>query len=138
MNTAFLLTLLALDVSAQTGPLLTCSEPIYDFGSLVSTQTVSHTFLLQNSGGGTAVISRIEVGCECTTAFSARTSIPPGECEPLDALLDLKGLTGPQNKSIAVTWDGSTRPPLLLVFRGTAVARMTNAPPPGAVAPIKE
>jgi hypothetical protein len=126
--TALCLALAALDAGAENGPQLTCDQPIHNFGSLVNTQIVSYTFLLHNSGGATAVISRIETSCACTTTHPGWMRIPPGEDEPLEALLDLRGLNGPQRSPIAITWNDRNGAPLRLEFIGTAVALVASDP----------
>ena len=55
--------LLALGALAQPEPNLICDEPTYSFGALVSTQVVTHAFLLRNVGGATAVITRVVSTC---------------------------------------------------------------------------
>lgn len=114
-------TLSASDVSSNAAPKLICEDAVYSFGACVNTQTVTHTFLLRNIGGATAVISRVHSTCGCTTANPTRMRIPPGESEPVTAHLNLHGKTGAQNRPLYVNWNNPSNMPVRLSFVGSAV-----------------
>ena len=131
MNTRYIVFLVfgvALSAHAQNGPLLICDQPEYDFGALVNTQTVQHTFLLRNAGGAPAIISRVFTACNCTTASVIRTVIPSGETEPLSVGLQLIGRSGPQARPIYVRWNNMSGMPLRFLLSGTSLAEIEVLP----------
>jgi hypothetical protein len=121
--------LLALGASAQPEPNLICEKPTFDFGTLINTSVVTHTFLLRNVGGATAVITRVHSTCGCTTVTPPRTQIPPGETEPVTARFELHDRFGEQGRPLYIGWNNASNYPLRLTFTGIAVPPLRTQPP---------
>ncbi|MEI7902908.1 MAG: DUF1573 domain-containing protein [bacterium] len=102
-------------------PDLGCEAPTFDFGFVMVTQTVSHTFELYNKGDATAMIANVHSTCGCTTTLPTRHAVPPGETEPLTVLFDLKGRHGKQHRPVYVSWNSADGQPLRLMLTGVSV-----------------
>lgn len=102
-------------------PELTCDAPVFDFGTLSSSQVVAHTFFLRNAGTATALITRVHTTCRCTVAEPARRLIPPGATESVAVRFDLHGRRSAQNRPIYINWNGTTNTVLRLSLVGTVI-----------------
>ncbi|MHB8087659.1 MAG: DUF1573 domain-containing protein [Anaerolineaceae bacterium] len=60
-------------------PNLQLSENFYDFGSVSSTQILSRTFIISNTGKSPLIIQESYTTCGCTTAEFTAKEIPPGK-----------------------------------------------------------
>lgn len=60
-------------------PNIALLEDFYNFGSVGSTEIVSHDFVIANRGNAPLTISRTYTTCGCTTADFTGTVIPPGK-----------------------------------------------------------
>ncbi len=60
-------------------PQIEVSERFVDFGSVGSTEVVTHEFVIANRGGAPLTISRAYTTCGCTTADFTSAVIPPGQ-----------------------------------------------------------
>ena len=60
-------------------PEIVLSEVYYDFGVINSTRTLTHIFIIANSGKSSLVIQRAYTTCGCTVADITATEIPPGK-----------------------------------------------------------
>jgi hypothetical protein len=110
-------------------PRLVCEASTFDFGSMMDTQVVYHTFVLRNTGDATATGVRVYSGCNCTTALPYRSAISPGEREPLTVQFDLKDRRGQQRKWVYVSWSGvssNSVSTLRLMFSGTIAVSGKN------------
>ncbi len=60
-------------------PRIQISEKFYDFGSVSSTQILSRTFIISNTGKSPLIIQESYTTCGCTTAEFSAKEIPPGK-----------------------------------------------------------
>jgi hypothetical protein len=114
---AALLALCGQIVSAA--PVLTCTEPVWDFGRIRNTETIRHTFTLANTGDGTLEIDRLRVCCGATAELSTNR-VPPGGAAALSVDLRLLGRTGRQHKSIYVVSNDPASPFFRIELVGVA------------------
>jgi hypothetical protein len=67
-------------VSDPSGePNIQISEYFYDFGSVSSTQVLTRTFIIANTGLSPLIIQQSFTTCGCTTAEFTAKEIPPGK-----------------------------------------------------------
>ncbi|MGA1193264.1 MAG: DUF1573 domain-containing protein [Kiritimatiellia bacterium] len=107
------------------GPRIACDEPVFDFGSADNTGSISHTFVLKNTGDTTLEISNIRAACGCTVANISTRSIPPGGTSELTANLNLRGRNGKQSKGITITSNDPQNPSFVVTLVGTATTAIT-------------
>ena len=77
-------------------PNIRLSADFHDFGTIVQSSVVSHTFTVENTGDAELVIYKVRSSCVCTTAEISSERIPPGGTAKLTitfqpALRKLKG-----------------------------------------------
>jgi hypothetical protein len=134
--------LLGMNTSAQevsSGPqsaTISSPEPIYNFGTVTNKPSISHTFVLKNTGTSELVISKVKPSCGCTTANLSKNTLQPGEEVEVSATLSLKGRKGKQRKTITVLSNDRTTPRFALQLVGN-VHQVVNVLPSQAVFNIK-
>jgi hypothetical protein len=127
--------------SAGAGPRLDCPEPEFAFGARDETDTVTHTFVIRNTGDAPLEITRLRPACGCTVARMDAPRIPPEGEGRLSATLTLKGRSGPQRKSIRVHSNDPDNPVTTLWLTGTVHKELAFEPSAldfGRVAPDAE
>ena len=113
---------------ARTPPVISSPEPEFDFGEARSGRIITHTFVLENKGGGILEIGTVRTSCGCTASDVASREIVAGESTTLTVELDLKGRTGPQTQRITVHSNDRTQPQYTLTLKGNAVASVDISP----------
>jgi hypothetical protein len=116
------LLLLILTQFALGAPRITCKAPVFDFGTRDPSESIDHTFLLENTGTSDLIISAIRPACGCTAANMTRQNIPPGESAELSTRLNLVGRTGDLHKSILIESNDPANPALQLALVGKTAA----------------
>ena len=99
-------------------PRIVCDQPTFDFGSRDTSEIVSHTFELKNTGTSELVITAVRPACGCTTAQLDKSVIPPGESSKLGAQLSLAGRGGGIQKPIVIESNDPANPAFQLTFKG--------------------
>lgn len=118
-SAAFLLSVLLQNSAA---PRLKVDEPVWNFDTLTNQPEVTHTFTLRNLGGTDLEISRVVSGCDaCLRTVLEKQRIEPGGSGLLHCRLDLRSLSGPISRSLAVHSNDPDRPVLDLGITGVAV-----------------
>ena len=104
-------------------PRIVCADSDFDFGRIVDTNRIGHTFHIRNDGESPLLISRVWTGCGCVEATVKTDTIMPHSSADLDVVFDTVGRIGPQRKSIYVHSNDSQTPVLNLAMRGELVVR---------------
>jgi hypothetical protein len=104
-------------------PRIECREPVHDFGSLCSTQIVTHTFRIGNAGDGDLSILSLRECCGATIQLADRL-VAPGTSTALSVTLSLRGREGKQRKSFYVISDDPVQPYYRVALQG----HVTRAP----------
>ena len=81
----------------------------------VGVEAVEVTFGFTNMGPKPVRIVQIQPSCGCTTATMEKQTFAPGEKGSLTAILDAKGFTGTQEKTIQVISDDDPKPTTLIL-----------------------
>lgn len=116
------------NVHPTLAPKLVCAEPIYEFGQMDNNLTVEHTFIIQNTGNLSLIISQVRTSCGCTAVNISNSTLRPGETAQIMAKLSLHGRRGPQNKAITVESNDPKKPKITLYLRGTAIPALQVTP----------
>jgi hypothetical protein len=64
--------------AAGENPNIRVTPSSYDFGDMPK-ETVSHTFLVENTGSSQLIITQVSTSCGCTTAEVDSETIEPGQ-----------------------------------------------------------
>lgn len=109
---------------------LRATQAIYDAGELdsLSTQTITHTFTVQNRGKAPVEIENLDSSCGCTTALvmadgrseSLPVRLMPGRSLAIRVQVDVSGeMVGRLEKSVWVSVAGHAEPVLTLTVSAT-------------------
>ncbi len=99
-------------------PAIFCAEPNHDFGTLDSSHTVVHDYIIVNKGNAPLEITQARPSCGCTVANISNKTVAPGEESRITAQLNLAGRAGPQHKTITVDSNDPKQPQLTLTLNG--------------------
>lgn len=108
-------------VVAPIGNVFSCDQSVFDFREVPPGAVISHSFVLQNRGTNTVRILNVRTSCGCTTTAMATNLILSGQAMELTAILDLKGRSGAQRKTITVESDDQVTPRLRLAMTGVVI-----------------
>ena len=100
------------------GPVPVCDEPVYNFGRIGPSATVTNIFVIRNEGDTTFVAGTIRTGCGCTQARISRRMIGPGETADLTVVFSAVRRQGPQKKAIYLQAADSGTPALVFYMEG--------------------
>ena len=78
------------------------SETTFDFGKIKETDTVSHKFIVKNTGKDPLFIFKANGSCECVRPVYDQEPIPPGTETVITVYFAGKGRKGKQNRSVMV------------------------------------
>lgn len=79
----------------------------HDFGAIKEADgSVTHTFVIKNTGDAPLVITRVVASCGCTTPQFSKEPIAPGQTSKIDVTYNPAGRPGQFVKTIAVYSNG--------------------------------
>lgn len=116
------------EASANQKPVIVCDEPVFDFGEVDSSSSVTHTFVLRNDGNALLTIGKIKPACGCTVANITSKNLAPGETAEISTKLSLKNKVGAQRKTIAVDSNDPETPKLTLSMVGVSKTEVEMTP----------
>jgi hypothetical protein len=102
-------------------PQLVIQQTSHDFGDIKQGETVSHDFVLSNSGGDLLKISNVKASCGCTAATPEKNELAQGESTNLTVRFNSSGRMGKQNKTVRVFTNDPQNPEMVLTITGTVV-----------------
>jgi hypothetical protein len=108
-------------------PRLVCEAPVYDFGAIADTQTVSHTFILRNTGAAPVIVQRIFACCGLSANLSA-TNLPPGSNAVLTVTLNPAGMRGAVEKPVDLITNDPINRYCRALFRGSVTPTILVEP----------
>lgn len=113
----------------QTGPKISFTKQIHDYGTLRYGANGQCTFEFTNTGNAPLVITDAKGSCNCTVPEWPAEPIPPGGKGKIIVKYDTKK-SGPINKSVTITSNAVNQPVVMLRIKGL----VANAPTDGAPA----
>ena len=113
-------------------PRMACAARVHDFGERAASETVTHTFILRNTGTAPLVITKVRAGCGCTTTSLDSKTLAPGETTDLEVRFKLKGRRGKQSSAVYVHSNDPNERVYRLEMKGVVESGGTDAgqPPP--------
>ncbi len=92
-------------------------EDLFDFGFIPIDYKFIHYYRVKNVGKGNLKIDRLVPGCDCSTAHTSDTLIPPGETGIIKLLFDTKNYYGPNTRYITVHSNDPENPTVELKYK---------------------
>jgi hypothetical protein len=102
-------------------PKLVLQQSSFDFGDIKQGETVSHTFVLSNSGGDLLKITDVKASCGCTAAAPEKNELAPGESTNLVVKFNSTGRQGKQTKTVRIFSNDPQNSEMLLTITGNVV-----------------
>jgi hypothetical protein len=99
----------------------------FDFGSIPEGQTVTHNFIIVNTGGDVLKIGQVISSCGCTAAAPEKKELNPGESTTMKVEFNSIGRSGKQVKQISVSSNDPITPRIQFVISGNVVDAKTFA-----------
>src|SRR5262245_3274661 len=95
---------------AESAPAASWADQLFqevskDFGSVPRGPTLTHAFILKNTGSDTVRISSLRVSCGCVTASAPKNILQPGEDSVVQAQMDTTRFQGVKSVTIYVQFD---------------------------------
>ena len=107
----FILTAMLLSVGSLSAQekqaVISAKETIFDFGNIKEgAGKVVHTFVIENTGNGPLVMTRVIASCGCTTPEWTKEPIAPGKTGDVNITYNPAGRPGPFVKTISIYSNG--------------------------------
>ena len=77
-------------------------ETSYNFGEMLQGESVTHDFILKNTGDADLIISAAKGSCGCTVPEWPKTPIAKGEEAAIKVTFNSAGKSGKQNKTVTL------------------------------------
>ncbi len=103
--------------AAHTGPQLTVSETMHEFGREPQGETLRHDFTLTNTGDAVLHITDVKPSCGCTTTGEWPHTLAPGASGTLPIKIDTAHFSGPIVKTLSIVSDDPAHPELTVEMR---------------------
>jgi hypothetical protein len=113
---------------ADTGPLASVSNDLYDFGRVMQGQRVVHEFEVRNIGDADLALQRIAPSCGCTAAAVTSSTIKPGTSEKVRVTFDTSGMFGDKTKTVSILTNARDNQELTLKLKGSVARGLTVTP----------
>lgn len=99
------------EAGEQEASKLVCPETVYDFGSRLSTNTISHTFEIRNEGSASLEIKKIRKQCGgCTSVKLATNVVHAGKSTTLTLVCRLRGYRGKKSARVYLRTNDPDKP----------------------------
>ncbi len=107
----FILTAMLLSVGSLSAQekqaVISAKETIFDFGTIKEVDgKVTHAFVIENTGDGPLVMTRVIASCGCTTPEWTKEPIAPGKTGDVNITYNPAGRPGPFVKTISIYSNG--------------------------------
>lgn len=112
----------------QAQPRILLIRPLYDFGTALSGETVTHTFEFKNVGKGRLVIGGVRTSCGCTAATPTKTNLAPGEAGQVTVGFDTRFQKGHQVRTITLYTNDPSNPQAAMTLQGDIKQQVAATP----------
>ena len=109
--------------SAQDKAGISVSETTYNFGTIYEEDgSVSHEFVVTNTGTAPLELNRVTASCGCTTPNWTKEPIAPGKTGSVNVTYNTKGRIAPFSKSISI-YSNAQDAPFVVFIKGEVVSK---------------
>jgi hypothetical protein len=113
---------------ASSKPLLTIEGgDTVDWGK-IGPGKLTRVVTIKNTGGDTLKIANVKPSCGCTTAPLTHNTLPPGDTASINISIDMNNHHGPQQKTITITSNDSTKPAHIVTLKADIMVDITATP----------
>jgi hypothetical protein len=109
-------------------PQFTIENPLYDFGSTLEGQLVSHVFKIKNTGTSTLEIRGVKTSCGCTAASPTKNHLAPGEESEIAVDFDTHFQKGHQVRTITAMTNDPENPQAVMTMQGIVKQQVAATP----------
>jgi len=102
------------------------SEDLWNFGTVIHGDKVTHVFEVKNLGETVLIINRVRPSCGCTAALLSSSQVSPGGSAQIEVTFNSSGFKGKVNKYIYVESNDPDEPRKKLTI--TAVVEVPPSP----------
>lgn len=88
--------------AAAAAPKIVIDHPVYDFGTALEGQFVTHTFHIKNAGNADLLLNGLHTSCGCTAAAPSKERLAPGESADLKVTFDTRFQKGHRVRTITL------------------------------------
>ncbi|MGH7243526.1 MAG: DUF1573 domain-containing protein [Phycisphaerales bacterium] len=107
----------------------TPDEKSFNFGKILSSNSVEHIFKFKNSGDANLIITSASGSCHCTVPQLAKMEYAPGEAGEIKVVFDPKGkAAGPVQQRVTVVSNDPTSPTSTLMIEADVQPIVTIEP----------
>ncbi|MFH0866832.1 MAG: DUF1573 domain-containing protein, partial [Bacteroidota bacterium] len=96
-------------------------EELHDFGIITKGEKKVYSFVFQNTGDASLIISGVETSCGCTVSDFPNEAIAPGAKEQINILLDSHDELGKKMETITV-YSNASKPKVELTITADIIA----------------
>ena len=100
----------------------------YDFGKMQEGASLSHEFVIANTGTAPLTLSAGKTSCSCTLSETAKAPIPPGKTANVTLTWTAKLGPGPFRQSAEILTNDPARDRITLVVEGTVMRALEVSP----------
>lgn len=101
----------------------------FNFGKILSSNSVEHTFKFQNTGDANLIITSASGSCHCTVPQLSKSDYAPGESGEIRVIFDPKGkAAGPVQQRVTVVSNDPTSPTTSLMIEADVQPIVTIEP----------
>ncbi len=123
---SFLLIAFTCSYAQVFDPQIIAQSSEHDFGDVAEGTSVTHNFVVSNSGGDVLKITKVRAGCGCTAASPEKSELAPGESTTIRVAFNSTGREGRQEKYVFVNSNDPKTPELKLKFTCNVVKQDKN------------
>ena len=107
----------------------TPDEKTFNFGKILSSNSVEHVFKFKNTGDANLVITSASGSCHCTVPQLSKMDYAPGETGEIKVIFDPKGkAAGPVQQRVTVVSNDPTSPTSSLLIEADVQPIVTIEP----------
>ncbi len=107
----------------------TPEEKVFNFGKILSSNSVEHIFKFKNTGDATLIITSATGSCHCTVPTLTKTQYEPGEAGEIKVIFDPKGkAAGQVQQRVTVVSNDPTSPTSSLTIEADVQPIVTVEP----------
>jgi uncharacterized protein DUF1573/flagellar associated PapD-like protein len=114
--------------AAVAGPRVQMLNPVYDFGTVLEGQHVTHSFTIKNIGAKDLILSGVKTSCGCTAAAPSLNRVPPGGESDIAVNFDTHFQKGHRERTITVYTNDPATPNALMTLQGDVQLEVEAVP----------
>ena len=104
--------------SSAAQPRVEIVNPVYDFGTALEGERVSHIFTIRNVGQKDLIISGVKTSCGCTAAAPSKNHVPPGDQAQISVTFDTRFQKGHRERTITAMTNDPQTPNAVMTLQG--------------------